>query len=321
MTYATGQTITVTEYNTFAGDINTVWGIGTGAKGYGQTNTISTVSVGNTITANQWTTLLARLSSAAAHQNTAVTSPTSVTTGNTISVISALSTDVTAINTNALNTAVAATTDTSDPESVNASRTGTWQTACTHVFTVTFADNSGPSGNGAQDAARQFFNAGGKIIISAARSGGSATTRNTAWTNLLTACGTITFGASSTTKTGGSGTPTTLATSTGYHQLATTDTVIFKQFDTDAAYTANYYEIKVKTNTVTDPNSRGGKGSVLTFTITFQEDDSNVFQQTVDGTLSSSVTKRVPNTTYLNNLPFTVTFANTAGAGTFTTAS
>jgi len=321
MTYATGQTITVTEYNTFAGDINTVWGIGTGDQGYGQTNTISTVSVGNTITATQWTTLLARLNSAAAHQNTSKTSPTSVTTGNTISVIAALSTDVTAINTNRLNTAAGATTDTSNPNTVNASRTGTWNTACTHVFTVTFADNSGPSGNTAQDAARQFFNAGGKIIFSASRTGGSATTRNTAWSDLLTACGTITFAAQGTTKTGGSGTPTTEATTIGYHDLTTSDQIIFKQFDSAAAYTSNYYEIKVRTNTVTDANSRGGKGSVLTFTVTFQEDDSNVFQQDVDGTLSSSITSRAPNTTYLNNLPFTITYANTAGAGNFTTAS
>ena len=79
--------------------------------------------------------------------------------------------------------------------------------------------------------------------------------------------------------------------------------------------------VKVKTDTTTDPNSRGGKGSVLTFTVTFQEDDSNVFQEPVDGTLTSSITKRVPNTTYLNNLPFTITFANSAGVGTFTTAS
>jgi hypothetical protein len=321
MPYTLGSTITTSEYNTFASDTNDVWGIGTGNYGYGQTNTIASVAVTNSITATQWTTLLSRIRSAANHQGSSFTVPASVSTGNLIQIISPLATDIATIRTNRLNTGGANTTDTSNPNSVNASRNGNWQTACTHVFTVTFANNSGPSGNGAQDAARQFFNAGGDIIISAARSGGSATTRNTAWTNLLTACGTITFGANFTSKTGGSGTPTTLASSTGYFQLTTTDTVIFKQFDTNAAYTSNFYQIAVRTDTITDPNSRGGRGSVLTFTVTFQEDDSNTFQQVVDGTLTSSITSRAPNTTYLNNLPFTITFANSAGAGNFSTAS
>lgn len=320
MTYATGQTITTTEYNTFAGQVDDVWGIGTGDYGYGQTNTIGTVAVSNTITATQWTTLLARTRSAGNHQGSSFTVPASVSTGNTISVISALSTDIATIRSNRLNNN-GNTTDTSNPNSVNASRTGSWQTACTHIFTVTFANNNGPSGNSAQDAARQFFNAGGKILLSASRSGGSATTRNTAWANLLTACGTIVFGAQGTTKSGGSGSPTTLQTTIGYHDLTTSDQVIFKQFDSDALYTSNYYEIKVRTDTTTDPNGRSGKGSVLTFTVTFQEDDSNVFQEAVDGTLTSSITSRAPNTTYLNNLPFTVTYSNSAGSGNFTTAS
>ena len=322
MTYATGQTITTAEFNDFqANYVDKVWGIGSGDYGYGQTNTVGAVNSGNTITATQWTTLLARLKSAANHQGSTTTTATSVSTGSTISVLSTLSTDATTITTNRLTAGAANTTDTSNPDSANASRTGSWQTACTHVFTVTFANNSGPTGNGAQDAARQFFNAGGKIILSASQSGGTATTRNSAWASLLTACGSIVLGAHSTTKSGGSGTATTLTTTTGYYELTTTDTVIFKQFDSNAAYTSNYYEIKVKTDTTTDPNSRGGKGSVLTFTVTFQEDDSNVFQEPVDGTLTSSITKRVPNTTYLNNLPFTITFANSAGVGTFTTAS
>lgn len=320
MTYATGQTITTSEYNTFAGETNDVWGIGSGDYGYGQTNTVSTVSVGNTVSATQWTTLLTRIRSAGNHQGSSFTVPASVSTGNTISVIGALSTDIATIRSNRL-TNNGYTSDTSNPNSVNASRNGSWQTACTHVFTVTFANNSGPSGNGAQDAARQFFNAGGKILLSASRSGGSSTTRNTGWSDLLTACGTIVFGAQGTTKSGGSGTPNTLATTIGYHDLTTSDQVIFKQFDTTAAYTSNYYEVKVRTNTTTDPNSRGGKGDVLTFTVTFQEDDSNVFQEAVDGTLTSSITSRAPSTTYLNNLPFTVTYANSAGGGNFTTAS
>ena len=123
MTYATGQTITTSEYNTFAGQVNDVWGIGSGDYGYGQTNSISTVAVSNTITATQWTTLLARTRSAANHQASSFTVPSSVSTGNTISIISPLSTDITTIRSNRLNSSTNYS-DTSNPNSANASRTG-----------------------------------------------------------------------------------------------------------------------------------------------------------------------------------------------------
>ena len=43
-------------------------------SGYGQTNTVSSVSADTTITATQWTTLLARITSAATHQGSSITS-------------------------------------------------------------------------------------------------------------------------------------------------------------------------------------------------------------------------------------------------------
>ena len=88
MTYATGQTITTAEFNDFqANYVDKVWGIGSGDYGYGQTNTVGAVNSGNTITATQWTTLLARLKSAANHQGSTTTTATSVSTGSTISVL------------------------------------------------------------------------------------------------------------------------------------------------------------------------------------------------------------------------------------------
>ncbi len=62
MGYAQGDTILDDEYNTFAtgnaagsGDnsvanLNTLWGVGTGDKGYGESSTISAVSAGATMT-------------------------------------------------------------------------------------------------------------------------------------------------------------------------------------------------------------------------------------------------------------------------------
>jgi len=77
MTYSAGNTIIDDDYNIFAtgnasgsGDnnvanINTVWGSGTGEKGYGQSSTLSAVSAGNTVQATNWANLIARNTSLA----------------------------------------------------------------------------------------------------------------------------------------------------------------------------------------------------------------------------------------------------------------
>ena len=44
------------------------------------------------------------------------------------------------------------------------------------------------------DAARYFFNSGGKIRFSSSRTRGSSTSQNNAWTNVLNSAGTIEFG-------------------------------------------------------------------------------------------------------------------------------
>jgi hypothetical protein len=48
---------------------------------------------------------------------------------------------------------------------------------------------------GSANEARYFFNSGGQIRISSSRTGGTTSTQNTSWSNLLTAMGTQTFGA------------------------------------------------------------------------------------------------------------------------------
>ena len=65
MAYTSGDTILDDHYNDFATSVNAIWGSGSGDRGYGQTNTVSSVSAGSTITASQWSTLLARITSAA----------------------------------------------------------------------------------------------------------------------------------------------------------------------------------------------------------------------------------------------------------------
>ena len=61
MTYSSGGLIQAVDYNTFAqggasadnnvANINTIWGVGTGDKGWGQSTTITPVSAAATVTA------------------------------------------------------------------------------------------------------------------------------------------------------------------------------------------------------------------------------------------------------------------------------
>jgi hypothetical protein len=180
--------------------------------------------------------MFSRFTSIASQTNTTVTAITNPTVGDIIAVKNNFSTNLSSCFTNRNNAVAAGATITSGGDTTY---TQAWQRSLTTTHTITFAS---------ANAARYFFNAGGRITWAGSRSGGSATSKNTAWSNLLTACGTlnITTGTSTqaiactsytgTTKTGGSGTPTTLLTTIGFYDLTTSDQEIFKQFDSNIIF-------------------------------------------------------------------------------------
>jgi hypothetical protein len=61
---------------------------------------------------------------------------------------------------------------------------GTWGSSTVFEGRINFGSNA---------RFRGFWNAGGKIVFNASRSGGSSTNHNTAWTNLLTSLGSVTL--------------------------------------------------------------------------------------------------------------------------------
>jgi len=299
MAYTTGDTILATHYNDFTTSVNAVWGTGSGDHGYGQSNTVSSVSIGNTVTATQWSTLLARISSAASHQGSSITAISAPSAGDTISAYSALSGNISTIDTNRLNITSPNYTDTTS----TGSGSGSWTTSTVHEFTLTWASG---------DEARYYYNAGGSTQFSFSRSGGTAHTKNTEWSNLATACGTVIFAAQGTTKSGGSGTADTEATTIGYHDMTTSNQLVFRQYEGDSPYTSNYIRVDAKSNGAQGAN--GDKGSVLTFTITWGDAAADNFDDTVNGTVTNTITHRTPNTTQLNNASWT-------GAPTYSSTS
>jgi hypothetical protein len=314
MTYSSGGLIQAVDYNGFVSttagaNVNDIWATGATDKGYGQT-ALATVAAAGSITAAQWASLVNTLASMGSHQGTTITARTAPVAGNTISILAALNTDLTTLTTNRGNAAASGAqftgwTGTSSKTSATGSGSTAWTITFTH--TITWASAA---------AARYFFNAGGRIKWETSKTA-DVTAADTEWNDLAnTLVGDIyiTGGTATqviagtsytgTTKTGGTGTPNILLTTTGWYDLLTTDTIIYKQFADTAPYTGQFIQISAKTagsgtqlvlTTVwTDPGGSGAgssddiSGGTATTGITF-------------GTAPATVvTYFPPSTTYLS---------------------
>jgi hypothetical protein len=233
MAYTSGDTILDNHYNDFATSVNALWGTGSGDSGYGESSTVSSVSAGTTITAAQWTTLLARMNSMASHQGSSITSISNPSAGGTISAFTALSTNIGTITTNKLNVA-------SRQSVVNTNRDNTATFTGTLTFTHKWAW-------GSANQARYFFNASGRLSISGSQSGHGSDSKGNEWANLLTAAGTYYIYAQNSGKSGGSGSPTTNDTNKGYYDLTTSYVTVFQQYEDTGPYTANYVQWQLRT--------------------------------------------------------------------------
>lgn len=330
MTYSSGGLIEATDYNGFVStsagaNLNATWGqTGTTTSGYGQGN-VATVSAAATVSATNWATLVNNVSAMASHQGTTITSRTAPTAGNTISILSNLNTDLTNCYTNRNNAASNGTqygTFTGDVSKTTGTGSGTTTWTITFTHTITFANNA---------AYNNFFNCGGRIKWETSKTA-DATEADTEWNDLAnTLVGDIyiTGAAASktisavaytgTTKTGGTGTPTTLTTSTGAYALTTTATTLYKQFADTAPYTGQYIQLNAAVNSNAAPTvmtltttwvDPGGAGAGSTDAISggtaVTSPATSVGAATAPTTL---VTYFPPETTYLTNSWGTPTIA------------
>ena len=253
MTYTSGSLIVDTDYNGFVNDtagsnVNDIWATGATDKGYGQT-AISTVAATNTITATQWASLVNNLASLGSHQGTAITSRAAPTVGTTISILSAVNTDLTNCTTNRGNAAG------SGSQYTGWTGTNSKTSSTTGAFTITFTNTITFS---SAAAARYFWNAGGLVKIQVGKSA-TGQTGDPEWNDLATTlCGAIFISGrvnsaaqtiagtsySGTKQVGGTGTPATLATTTGWYTLTAGAgaTIVYKQFADSSPYTSNYIQ-------------------------------------------------------------------------------
>jgi len=329
MTYVSGGLIQATDYNGFANDtsganVNGVWGAGTGDRGYGQSTTLATVSPGGLVTATQWASLNSRISSMASHQGTTITSRTSPVVGDTIAILAALNTDLTNITNNRGNavangTEVGTFSGTTSKTTATGSGSSAWTITFTHTITWASAD-----------AARYFFNAGGRIKWITGKTADS-TAADTEWNDLAnTLDGTIfiTGGTATqriagadytgTTKVGGTGSPNILATTTGWFDLTTSDTNLYRQFADTSPYTGQYINLAART---------ASSGTQLVLTTTWVDpggsgagSSDNISGGTATNSPSTTITGTAP-TTLVTYFPPSTTFLTEASWGTPTIAA
>lgn len=307
MTYLTGNLIQATDFNTFSTNTDAVWNVK-----YGQTS-VSSVNVGNIITANNWATLNTTISSMAAHQGTSITSRSGPTAGQIISILPNLSTDITNCTANTYNAASQGsqfTGWTGNASVTTTTGTGSNPWTITFTDTVTFANAS---------AASYFFNSGATIKIQFSKTS-TGHSGDTDWNNFVnTVCGAIYLTSTGPTKTingiqyngttkiGGTGNPHLISSSTGFAQLVTTPTLLYTQYDSGYSYSSNQVNVSAAYNGST----------TLTITTTWH---SGATAQISGGTATTGivfgtapttvVTYFAPETTHLTNTWGTPTVAS-----------
>ena len=318
MAYSSGGLIQATDFNGFASttasaNVNDIWSTGSGDKGWGQT-ALSTVSTGGVVTATNWASLVNTISSMGSQTGTAITARTAPTTGNLIQVLAALNTDLTNITTNRNNAVANGSqfTGWSGTNSKTAATSGSF--TITFTNTVTFASAA---------AARYFFNGGGRIKLDVSKTS-TGDLGDPEWNDLAnTLCGDIFFTGAATSKTiagvaytgttkiGGTGTPSTLSTATGFYALTpgAAATIIYKQFADSAPYTSNYIQTTVALNAAS---------TVLTFVTTWVNPEGDAIS---GGTASTGATPGTAPTTICTYFPPSATYLTSASWGTPTVAA
>ena len=299
-------------YTTTANNLAYVHGIGYGRFGYGQDTTGYTqVALGQTVTATQWTSLVGGVNGALALQGNTLITPTTVTAGETITYYSQVAGGINYAWDNArVGTVSATAAGTPNAQLGVQGWGGSTERRGRYTFTVSWLNGN---------LARYWWNMGGKLdITSSVISGGN--TRNTDWSNLCAAMGTIRIGYRATTKVGGSGTTTTLLSTagTGGYWMTTgetdphvgTSTTHFKQYSANAPYTVDFINIDVAFGGVL---ANGGYPT-MTITVDLENDWPSVFQETVTNAATVTITPRNPVVTALGTAPtaptITSTFAN-----------
>lgn len=281
----TGSRITAADLKTIQDKVDLLLGVGTASRGYGQTVLSADYSIGTVIRKAHWDAIRYDIINLRTHQDGTPPSVVSVNVGDVIgygagSPNSSYDSLLEIASANRFNIGPGQSIVTSrGTQSTSAS----WKDYAYCVITLTFADSN---------RARYFFNTGGKIRITSTRSGGSTTSQNTSWTNVLATAGMREFSA--------------LTPSVNFYTL--TDTFqTYYQNSGSTPYSDNRYRLQARTPFVA--NNSGGTASVVELRVYFE--DSYVDKDILSGFPAGTN----PPTGYVNGT-FTVSVEELRASGT-----
>ena len=164
----------------------------------------------------------------------------------------------------------------SDESLTTSSRTTAWKLTVRHFFTIDF---------GSANAARYFFNAGGSIRMTASRVDTPVVTKDTDWSNMLAAMGTIIFNHAGVTSSNSTGTESTI----GFYNLTSVDQPVYSKSGS-GTYQSNDYTITMSCDLPNGVTSNSqGQTSKIYVKIYFRDDAARPYDDNVTGTLTSEV--------------------------------
>lgn len=273
MAYKKGDPIAAADLNGFLASVRSLYGVGNGDRGYGQSSVLQNdVSVGSIIYALQWANLRSMIVTCSAHQGTTITNlpPASAfIAGQAIYAheSSAPSSNpydfdsyVVAIDNNRLLSAPSSMTLSTSAFSM--SRASPWTTSITGVFDVDF---------GSENAARYFFNTGGELRLRLVHpSGGTA--KDADWRTMLSdTVGTMTLKARSFSI---SGTASGAVSNTGFYDIGAASTTLLNGQNLGTGdYSMNDFTVSASVLNKTGTN--GGNGTGIRFTVMLDDAHTN----------------------------------------------
>lgn len=313
MSYAQGGLIEATDYNNLVGSntnpssttLNAVWAWGANSTGYGQT-AVSQVSPTSIVTATQWATLINTLNSANTHINNTGSGLTANTAGQIIGFSGGLQTTINGVFSDRLKFASnsAAVTNSGALTAYPAWTSTTTSATLTRSFGVraTFASGA--------DAARFFFNAGGRMKFNLSATA-DAVARSVAAKAVVDGLGGVALFAANTNagRTGTGGTLGTNNTALGYYTSPfNANTTVISITSTTASYTTDTGSITVRPTG--SQGSSNGNGDAIEFWATINSTSgANAGSLSFDDALNLTVTATL-DVSY----PETVNISNTWGA-------
>jgi|TARA_R110000737_G_C14490633_1_gene470167 hypothetical protein len=240
MAVTVGQTIGEAEYTTIRGGIvlvmGTPTGTGTGAAGYNESITSSTVSPGDKIAAADWNNLKTDINKAYTHQVGSAPNP-ALATVNTDSGITKTIHDALETATNFIKNAGNRFTIGSGQSTTVSARSKTktnWNGTQVHAVNFTWSSSN---------EVKAFFNAGGKLVFSSSISSGTGA-KTDDWRAMCAGPGVVTMNHVSVSKTGATGT----VINDGYYDLNSTSRYLVSKTGTNP-YSENDYQIEARSIT------------------------------------------------------------------------